>query len=309
VNFVPGHKGEVNVKNLLLAGIALVALAAPAVAADMPLKAPAPVAVDIWSGGYVGANVGYDWGRDIVDSVGSPGNCSTVGQPGCNGAATLNYYSFLSAQAATFQASVNHSGLIYGGQAGHNWLLHNIAWTWDGVIGVEVDFQGKSDSHSSTYTSVTPAAAFPGFPLTQTATLNERINALGTLRGRAGLLWGPNTLVYVTGGLAFANARSNTGIAQNVTSAGLAPYATAGQITQEVFGPTIGGGIEWKWTANWSVKAEYLYVDLGDLAYNTNALISPFAGAGGGNFSVANVNQTVHIHDNIARVGVNYRFW
>ena len=76
-----------------------------------------------------------------------------------------------------------------------------------------------------------------------------------------------------------------------------------------MFGPTIGGGIEWKWTANWSVKAEYLYVDLGNLAYNTNALISPFAGAGGGNFSVANVNQTVHIHDNIARVGVNYRFW
>ena len=64
---MPGHKGEVNVKNFLLAGIALVALAAPAIAADMPLKAPAPVAVDIWSGGYVGANVGYDWGRDIVE--------------------------------------------------------------------------------------------------------------------------------------------------------------------------------------------------------------------------------------------------
>ena len=77
----------------------------------------------------------------------------------------------------------------------------------------------------------------------------------------------------------------------------------------EVFGPVIGAGIEWKWTANWSVKAEYLYVDLGNLSYNTNALINPFLAAGGGNFSVANANQTAHIHDNIARVGVNYRFW
>ena len=300
-------------KKFLLAGIAFTAMALPAAAADMPLKAPAPVPVDIWSGGYVGANVGYDWGRDIVDSVGSPGNCSTVaGVVGCTAAPNTNYYSTLSAQSATFQTSVNHSGFIYGGQAGHNWLLHNILWTWDGVLGVEVDFQGKSDSHSATISSANPplVAGVGAGVVSQTATMNERINSLGTLRGRAGILWGPNTLLYVTGGLAFANARSTTGIAQNVAPAvNLGPYATAGQATQEVFGPTIGAGIEWKWTANWSVKAEYLYVDLADLSYNTNALINPFLGAGGGNFSVANVNQTVHIHDNIARVGVNYRFW
>jgi outer membrane immunogenic protein len=294
------------VKNLLLAGIALMALAAPAAAADMPVKALPPAPIDIWTGGYVGANVGYDWGRDYVYSTGSPGTCSSAGA-GCAG---TNYYSFLSAQAATFQASVNHSGVIYGGQAGHNWLVHNIAWTWDGVLGVEVDFQGKSDSHSTTFNSVSQSSLIPVSPLYQTATLNERIDTLGTLRGRAGLLWGPNTLVYVTGGLAFANARSTTAISQNVTpSVNLGPYAAAGQATQELFGPVVGGGVEWKWTANWSIKAEYLYVDLGSLSYNTNALISPFLGAGGGNFSVANVNQAVHIHDNIARVGVNYKFW
>ena len=65
-------------KNLLLGGIALVALVAPAAAADMPIKAPPPAPIDIWSGGYVGANVGYDWGRDTIDSTGSPGNCSTA---------------------------------------------------------------------------------------------------------------------------------------------------------------------------------------------------------------------------------------
>jgi outer membrane immunogenic protein len=309
VNSVPGHKGEVIVKNLLLAGIALVALAAPAAAADMPVKALPPAPIDIWTGGYVGANVGYDWGRDYVDSVGSPGFCSAAGV-GCAG---TNYYSTLSAQAATFNLNVNHSGLIYGGQAGHNWLVHNIAWTWDGVLGVEVDFQGKSDSHGTTISSAFPpqVAGVGAGVLYSTATMNERIDTLGTLRGRAGLLWGPNTLVYLTGGVAWASARSSTLIAQNVAPAAatIGPYAATGQASQELFGPVIGAGVEWKWTANWSIKAEYLYVDLGNLQYNTNALISPFAAAGGGAFSVANVNQSVHIHDNIARVGVNYKFW
>jgi outer membrane immunogenic protein len=61
------------VKNLLLAGIALVALAAFAAAADMPIKALPPAPIDIWTGGYVGANVGYDWGRDTIDSSAGAG--------------------------------------------------------------------------------------------------------------------------------------------------------------------------------------------------------------------------------------------
>ena len=72
-----------------------------------------------------------------------------------------NVYSILSAQAATFNTTLNHSGFIYGGQAGHNWLVHNMFWTWDGVLGVEVDFQGKSDSHSTTLTSLDCRPPFP----------------------------------------------------------------------------------------------------------------------------------------------------
>jgi outer membrane immunogenic protein len=295
------------VKNLLLAGIALLALAAPAAAADMPVKALPPAPIDIWTGGYVGVNVGYGWGRDYLDSHGDPGTC-TAPVPGCT-ITTAPNYSQLSAQAATYQTSINHNGVVYGGQAGHNWLVHNIAWTWDGVLGVEVDFQGVSDSHSSSISSVTQSPGFPAFPVFQTATTNAKIDTLGTLRGRAGLLWGPNTLLYVTGGLAFASTRVTTNIGQNVIVGGLGPYNTAGQTSTELFGPVVGGGIEWKWTANWSVKAEYLYADLGNVTLNTNALINPEIGGIPGNFSVANVNQTVHVRENIARVGFNYRFW
>ncbi len=307
---MPGHKGEVIVKNLLLAGIALVALAAPAAAADMPLKAPAPVAVDIWSGGYVGANVGYDWGSDAINSVGSPGTCATfvAGIGGCSIAPNINYVSTIQGQAATFQTSVRHSGVIYGGQAGHNWLLHNMFWNNDGVLGVEVDFQGKSDSHSNTYTTNTGMPAFPANTIAQTVNLSEKIDTLGTLRGRAGWLWTPNTLIYATAGVAFAHAKASAIFTQSVTGpCGACSFASgAGQTTQELFGPTIGGGVEWKWTANLSVKAEYLYADLYSMTFNTGpiqTLAGPFV------LGSATANVSTHVHDNIARVGINYRFW
>jgi outer membrane immunogenic protein len=133
--------GEGEVKKFLLAGFAFAALSLPAAAADMPVKAPAPVAVDIWTGGYVGANVGYDWGSDSIDSSAAPGACSTIA---ANCVTFPNGSSNLSARAATFNTSLNRSGIIYGGQAGHNWLLHNIFSTWDGVLGVEVDFPSRT---------------------------------------------------------------------------------------------------------------------------------------------------------------------
>ena len=51
-------------KEQLIAGAALAALiGTPALAADMPLKAPPPpVTVYNWTGCYVGANTGYQWG-------------------------------------------------------------------------------------------------------------------------------------------------------------------------------------------------------------------------------------------------------
>jgi outer membrane immunogenic protein len=299
--------GEVIVKNILLAGIAFVALVAPAAAADMPVKAP-PVPIDIWTGGYVGANVGYSWGDDTINSIGNPGNCSSTGAGCAPGAAPV---SVAMAQAASFQTSIDRSGVIYGGQAGHNWLVNNCAWTWNCVLGIEVDFQGVSDSHSITVTNGAPIAGFPANSIAQTATFSERIDTLGTVRGRAGVLWGPNTLIYGTGGVAFAHVTASDIYNQNLlgpVGGGTGPYFAAGSASQELFGPTIGGGIEWKWTANLSVKAEYLYADLYSLTVNNNLLFAPQFSSGGA-FGTATAQTNTHIHENIARVGVNYRFW
>jgi outer membrane immunogenic protein len=299
------------VKNLLLAGIALVALAAPAAAADMPVKAP-PAPIDIWTGGYVGVNVGYDWGRDAISSSGTPGTCDTIGFGGCD-IAPLNGVSIASAQALSFTTSVNHSGLIYGGQAGHNWLIHNIAWTYDGVLGVEVDFQGKSDSHSTTFSSIgqVPAPA-TAFVVASQNTINEKIDTLGTLRGRAGVLWGPSTLLYGTAGVAWASARSSATFTQTgnpLFGAVGQPFSNGGSVSTEVFGPVVGAGVEWKWTPNLSLKAEYLYADLGGLSFNSTVQSFATAIVPGRVYSTANVNVQAHLHDNIARFGINYKLW
>jgi len=297
--------GRGKVKKFLLAGLAFGTLVLPAAAADMPIKAPLPVPIDIWSGGYVGANVGYGWADDHIDSTGAAGNCSAL-SAGCPG---LNLVSPAMAQAATFATSIRRSGVVYGGQWGHNWLIHNMLWTSDGVLGVEVDFQGISDSHSTSFTS----GAFPipgtASAVASTATLTEKLNNIGTLRGRAGYLWTPNTMIYITGGLAFANAEARTSITPiPIPSGGATGFAGAGFLNQELFGPTIGGGIEWKWTANWSFKAEYLYADLGNMVVNTNTMTIG-QNATGLAFGNATAQTTSHFHENIARAGINYRFW
>jgi opacity protein-like surface antigen len=57
---------------------------------------------------------------------------------------------------------------------------------------------------------------------------------------------------------------------------------------------------------NWSVKAEYLYVGLGNPTVNSSLVnVSHF---GGGNLSSVNVVTSARFNDNIVRGGVNYHF-
>jgi outer membrane immunogenic protein len=73
-------------------------------------------------------------------------------------------------------------------------------------------------------------------------------------------------------------------------------------------GWTIGGGLESKIWDNWSVKAEYLYVDLGS---NTDVYNTVFTkgGLGAKVGEVAAVRtETSTNRDHIFRVGLNYHF-
>ena len=69
---------------------------------------------------------------------------------------------------------------------------------------------------------------------------------------------------------------------------------------------TIGGGLEWAFAANWSVKAEYRFIGLDDTRTSCGvATVASEAAVAGGPFCF---NQ--HFDGiNTAKIGLNYRFW
>jgi outer membrane immunogenic protein len=63
-------------------------------------------------------------------------------------------------------------------------------------------------------------------------------------------------------------------------------------------GWTVGGGVEWMFAPRWSVKAEYLYVDLGTFSTTSADSLAP----------IATIVHDNRLRENIARLGVNYHF-
>ena len=64
-------------------------------------------------------------------------------------------------------------------------------------------------------------------------------------------------------------------------------------------GWTVGAGVEWRFAPQWSVKAEYLYVDLGNISSTINYNYGPSS----------SLTSTYNERDNIVRAGINYKFW
>jgi len=99
---------------------------------------------------------------------------------------------------------------------------------------------------------------------------------LGSVTGRLGYTWGP-ALLYVKGGYGWADTRFSNGFGGDGGRDGY----------------TVGGGLEYLFTQNWSGKIEYQYYDFG----NVNA----FDPAGVPLGSFRNDEHTV-------KAGINYRF-
>jgi outer membrane immunogenic protein len=111
---------------------------------------------------------------------------------------------------------------------------------------------------------------------------------LGTGRVRFGVTPIDRWLVYATGGFAVA------GVQDTVQT----PAVAVSQ-TQARWGWTAGGGVEAAIDRNWSVKVEYLFVDLQNANY-----INPDVPSGTGTI----VTRTVTLNDNVIRAGINYHF-
>jgi outer membrane immunogenic protein len=273
-------------KRLFLGSVALVALGLgtpAAFAADLRV-APAPVAPPAytWSGCYIGGGGGYTSGR--ATQYTAPG--TTVSGP--FGIAAVPG-AVPPPAGVNITDQFNLSGFIGTAQLGCN--VQYGAW----VIGVEGDGSTTNKEGQAFETFLVPfLGAGRGGWIAQT---QERW--LVTARGKLGLtnFWwfGPQTMVYVTGGGAWAKIDTSEFLP------GALATTTGHQESNTRSGWTVGGGIEYAVGYGWSLKSEFLYVKFDDYTTFTNG---PFSTTGG------NINpRTVKLEDYIWRAGLNYKFF
>jgi outer membrane immunogenic protein len=194
-------------------------------------------------------------------------------------------------------AAFNWSGVYVGATIGYGWSssahedtgLFIPAFDMDGVVGgvtlgvnrqvgrivygLEADFSGSGIKGNST-------SVFCG------GSCVTELEWFGTIRGRLGVTMSP-TLLYITGGLAYGRLSASIGN----------PVVSSGSSTE--FGWTVGAGVEHAFNRHWSIKAEYLYVDLGSsFRYDAiNACLGASPGC-----------QAFYDGFSIVRMGLNYRW-
>jgi len=138
----------------------------------------------------------------------------------------------------------------------------------------------------------------PGFNFQTTD--SQRLEAFGTLRGRAGFLRPNNALLYATAGLAYGRASVSTFAIDTSANVCNAPpkFCAYGTSAHWKAGWTIGAGWELPIARSWSAKGEYLHYDLGSVTnFMTDGLAPP------GDF-----RGSAAIRGSILRLGVNYAF-
>jgi outer membrane immunogenic protein len=271
------------VKKMGLAGVAWIAAACfgAAVAADLPPAYKAPVKAfapaPSWTGFYIGGNVGYGWDSGSSD----------VSALATDPALAPALAAVLAAGSYPTSLSPSAKGVIGGGQIGYNWQLPSQL-----LIGLEADLQGSGIKGSDSQTR-SPAL----FDMTSTG-VTKSIDWFGTVRGRVGFLATPQWLLYGTGGLAYGETKSS--FTTTDLSLGCLPGITAcanGASSGVRAGWTAGAGAEAMLAPNWSVKVEYLYVDLGGRSVSAPSFTLPVT-----------FSTSTPFREQIARVGLNYHF-
>jgi len=272
-----------------VAAIVLVGSSA-AVAADMPAVAPlkaVPIVAYGWTGFYAGLHGGYAWGNGSINLTDNRG----IG---------------LGLFPATLAA--NPSGFLGGVQAGYNYQLGQ----W--LFGVESDIAGaeiKRAQSRAIFTGdlPTPSGQINIFNQTITTTGENKLNAFGTFRLRLGVTPIDRLLLYLTGGFAYGHARANSTVTTQTIAgggtfapcqlAGGADTCATGGASRWLGGWTAGGGFELALIDNWSVKAEYLYYNLGSIQSFriVDPLNPPFI-----------LNANADFRGQMFRAGLNYRF-
>jgi outer membrane immunogenic protein len=262
-----------SMKKFLVATAASVALVASASAADIGYRPPPPVAPVVpvalpfnWTGCYLGGFVGGAWADDVTVNNG--------------------YAQVLGLPYSSWNYSLD-SSFIGGGTAGCNWQPLGSAF----VLGIEGEL-GAIDLNGSAYD--------PLFPLGPNV-LNASAKIgdwYGMITGRGGFAI-DRVLFYVKGGVAFVD-ESVTVTHPAFPNLGIPAVAATASSNNAHW--TLGGGIEWAFANNWSIKGEYMFIGT-----DNN---SPCGFVGSGPIPAGNYCWNHSGLDGIstAKFGLNYRF-
>jgi outer membrane immunogenic protein len=158
-------------------------------------------------------------------------------------------------------------GWLGGGQVGFNMQSGQF------VFGVE--FSGSWADISGDHVG----------PLAPGGTYSSDLNTLLLFTGRVGMTF-DRLLIYVTGGGAWARDEFSYAVPAAVSTT-----------KQNRTGWTVGAGLEYGLSPNWSIAAQYNYVDLGDKDVTFGGAVGPFP-------FTDRVEQDIHL----ATVRLNYRF-
>jgi len=255
-------------KNLLLSGVALVALAAPAIAADMAVKALArPIAVHDWSGIYVGGHIGWAWQH------------TTFNDP----------FAVLFGPSGPPVRSFDPKGFFGGPQVGWNYQIGPL------VVGNEDDFSFSSFNASRTDSLFNPPVPpIPGG--SDVRTISSKTEWFGTATARLGFAW-DRVLLYSKGGAAVRHFKYGV---DDTSVAGIFTSVTSFRGSDTRFGWTVGAGVEWAVWDNLSAKVEYDYLGFPNRPVALDPVVAP-AGIGQLVVNIEHSIQTV-------KAGLNWRF-
>jgi outer membrane immunogenic protein len=276
--------------------LALVGLTGTAFAADLSVpslpttKAPASAPAIHWSGFYVGVNAGGDW-------YGGKGFAG-----GSNVRSLLPASNIINVPSTFDRTS---AGFTAGGLAGYNYQIGRFVLGGETDFNY---MDSRSDSSGSTSilcceilepTPPAPTAPLAVVPITTGSghslptagppvppihlpalvpiyavetlghTSKSQLNWFGTARVRFGYVPTQRLLVYGTGGLAYGEVQGNLEWS-NVFSGIATSRYWQGSDSDVRVGWTLGAGAEYALTSSISIRAEYLYLDLGKSNVSAN---------------------------------------